>query len=58
METAALQSSTQSHRIWQDQSRQEKILEIQELIVSPYWQHLSPIHRRKWLQQLEELHNA
>ena len=45
----------QRPRTWEHQSPQERILEIQELIVSPYWQHLNPDHRRQWLNQLDEL---
>ena len=33
-----------------------QILGIKELIISPYWQYLSPTQRRQWLEQIDELH--
>lgn len=47
----------QNHRAqtWEHPSREAMICEIEELILSPYWQQLHPRLRGHWLNQLGEL---
>lgn len=52
-----LASDGQDHQkqSWAQPTREEMIREIEDLILSPYWQQLHPRLRGHWLNQLGEL---